>query len=86
MPVDAAVAAADRVWRMSFPFRARRRLAGYELVATDAPWRVGAGRRLEGPIGALLLLMTGRSAAMAELSGPGAAHLTAARAHSIGLG
>jgi uncharacterized protein (TIGR03083 family) len=85
MPVDAAVVAADRVWRMSFPFRARRRLAGYELVATDAAWRVGAGRRIEGPIAALLLLLTGRSAAAAELSGTTAAHFMQGD-HSIGLG
>jgi uncharacterized protein (TIGR03083 family) len=86
MPVEAAVVAADRVWRMSFPFRARRRLAGYELVATDASWRVGSGPRLEGPMSALLLLLTGRTAASAELSGPGAGDLNSADTHSIGLG
>jgi uncharacterized protein (TIGR03083 family) len=73
MPVDAAVASADRIWNTSFPFRAQRRLRGFELVATDAPWRAGAGVRVEGPISALLLLVSGRPAALAELSGPGAA-------------
>src|SRR5690349_11542726 len=34
MPLEAATVAADRVWSMSFPFRARRRLAGLQLVAT----------------------------------------------------
>lgn len=71
MPTDAAMTAADRVWSMAFPFRARRRLAGRELVATDVPWRAGSGARIEGPIAALLLLMTGRPAALADLSGPG---------------
>lgn len=71
MPTDAAVAAADHIWATSFPFRARRRLRGLELVATDAPWRVGAGDRVEGPIAALLLLVSGRDAGAAELTGPG---------------
>ena len=78
MPTDAAVAAADRIWRRSFPFRAQRRLRGFELVATDAPWRAGAGVRVEGPISALLLLVSGRPAALADLAGPGAAELTTA--------
>jgi uncharacterized protein (TIGR03083 family) len=77
VPVEPAMAAADRVWAMSFPFRARRRLAGRELVATDAPWRAGSGDRVEGPMGSLLLLLTGRAAALTDLSGPGTAGLAA---------
>jgi uncharacterized protein (TIGR03083 family) len=76
MPADAAVAAAEHIWRRSFPFRAQRRLRGFELVATDAPWRAGVGVRVEGPISALLLLVSGRPAALADLDGPGAAELT----------
>lgn len=76
MPADAAVAAADCIWERSFPFRAQRRLRGVELVATDAPWRAGAGDRVEGPISALLLLVSGRTAALGELTGPGAATLS----------
>lgn len=75
MPVDAAVAAADHIWNSPFPFWARRRLRGVELVATDAPWRAGAGDRVEGPMSALLLLVSGRPAALADLTGPGAATL-----------
>lgn len=75
MPADAAAAAATEIWDRSFPFRARRRLAGFELVATDVSWRVGSGDRVEGPIAALLLLVSGRPAALADLSGPGAAAL-----------
>lgn len=77
MPVEPAVVAAERVWSMGRPFRARHRLAGHELVATDASWRVGCGRRVEGPIAALLLLVTGRPAALTDLAGPGAADLAA---------
>lgn len=71
MPVDAAAAAADCIWGRSFPFRAQRRLRGVELVATDADWRAGSGVRVEGPISALLLLVSGRPAALADLTGPG---------------
>lgn len=73
MPTAPAAAAADRIWARNFPFHARRRLHGFELVATDSPWRVGAGLRVEGPISSLLLLVSGRPAALADLSGPGAA-------------
>jgi hypothetical protein len=56
-------------------FHARKKLAGYRLVADDAPWAAGQGHQISGPIGALLLLLTGRRAAQPQLSGPGAAGL-----------
>jgi uncharacterized protein (TIGR03083 family) len=61
IPVDAAVVAADLVWRRTFPFHARARVPGRELVATDVEWRRGAGEPLQAPIGELLLLLTGRT-------------------------
>lgn len=78
MPADAAVAAADHIWARSFPFRARSRLRGFELSATDARWRVGTGERVAGPISALLLLVSGRPAGLSELSGPGLPRLATA--------
>jgi uncharacterized protein (TIGR03083 family) len=83
MPPVAAAAAATRVWTYRWPlstvWRAPARLAGLELVATDTDWSAGAGTRVEGPIQALLLLLTGRTgAAMAGLAGPGARQLAAA--------
>ena len=75
MPPDLAVLAADRVWSSPRMFHARKKLAGYRLVADDAPWAAGQGHQICGPIGALLLLLTGRSAALPQLSGPGAADL-----------
>ena len=72
MPVPAAVAGFERVWRMGWPFHARRRLRGFRLVATDGPVDVGAGTPIEGRVQDLLLLVTGRTAAAAErLHGPG---------------
>jgi uncharacterized protein (TIGR03083 family) len=62
MPAEAAATAAQRVWTTGFPFHAAKRLRGYELVATDHPWRAGEGRVVEAPIADLLLLVTGRDA------------------------
>jgi len=75
MPPDLTVLAADRVWSSPRMFHARKKLAGYRLVAEDTPWAAGRGQKVSGPIGALLLLLTGRAAALPQLSGPGAADL-----------
>lgn len=47
-------------------------MAWLRLQATDTDWAVGEGAQVEGPIAALLLLLTGRRVALAQLSGPGA--------------
>ena len=77
MPVDAARAGADRIWTMGWPFWARRRLRGVRLQATDVQWSVGDGPEVRGPIAALLLLLTGRPAALPRLTGDGVPTLTA---------
>lgn len=78
MPLDAAHAGLDRVWRMGWPFWARRRLRGLQLRATDVSWSAGNGEQVDGPAWALLLLLTGRTAAaLPALSGPGTARLAA---------
>ncbi|NEM07941.1 maleylpyruvate isomerase family mycothiol-dependent enzyme [Geodermatophilus normandii] len=78
VPPAAAAASATRVWQLSFPFRARRRLAGLELRATDSDLVLGDGAPVEGTSGDLLLLLTGRTAAVGRLSGEGAQRLAAA--------
>lgn len=71
MPVDAARAAATRLWEMGWPFHARRRLAGHRLTATDTDWSVGTGRtQVSGPIEALVLHLSGRPAAQERLTSP----------------
>jgi hypothetical protein len=78
-PRDAAVAAATRAWTMGWPFWARRRLRHLRLIATDADWSAGHGDDIRGRIDALVLLMTGRTAAaIPHLAGPGLHHLTEA--------
>lgn len=76
VPAEAAAAGFERVWSMGWPFHARKRLRGLRLVATDAPVDVGEGSVVEGRVGDLLLLATGRTeAAVRRLTGPGLARL-----------
>lgn len=84
MPIDAAAAAATRVWTLPWPletaFRARSRLRGISLLASDIDWSVGDGAPIHGPIQALLMLLTGRTAALGQLSGAGLSQLALASA------
>ena len=78
VPADAAAEGATRVYEMGWPFWAKRRLRGLHLVATDADWSTGEGEKVEGPIRAMLLLVTGRTAtAVPMLTGDGVPRLTA---------
>ena len=56
---------------------AGRRIRGLRLRATDVEWTHGAGPEVTGPGEALLLAMTGRPAALADLAGPGVTTLAA---------
>ncbi|OHV30264.1 hypothetical protein BBK14_16755 [Parafrankia soli] len=76
IPLDAAAVAADRVWSVVFPtfgypFFPRKRLRGLRLTASDADWAAGEGAPVDGPMDAILLLLTGRVAALSRLSGDG---------------
>lgn len=61
MPMDAAVAVAERLWGMRFPFHPARQYPGVEFRATDAAFRVGHGQRLSGPIQDIVLVLAGRA-------------------------
>ncbi|MCW0213964.1 MAG: maleylpyruvate isomerase family mycothiol-dependent enzyme [Pseudonocardia sp.] len=79
MPPDGVRAALDRVWRMGWPFWARRRFRATRVLATDIDWTANDGAsdtEIRGPADALLLLLTGRTAAAGpRLTGTGAARL-----------
>ncbi len=62
---------------MGWPFWARRRLRGLRLTAVDTTWTVGDGADVRGPIAAMLLLLTGRPAALPQLTGDGLPTVTA---------
>lgn len=78
VPAPDSVWGLHRVWAMGWPFHARRRLAGVTLRATDADWTVGDGPEIAGPALALLLALTGRTAAARDsLQGAGLARMQA---------
>ena len=80
-PAPCALAATRR-WDMRHSWMAsvnrRLPLDDHRLRATDTEWERGRGSEVAGPIGAILLLLTGRPAALARLSGEGADVLRAA--------
>lgn len=71
VPAEAGRRALDRVWAMGWPFHARRRFAGVTLRADDCDWSAGDGPEVDGSAARLLLLTTGRRAALDDLRGPG---------------
>ena len=79
MPTSACVTAASRV-RSQLGTRTGRVFTDvgaqrFRFTATDATWCEGDGPKMRGPIGAILLLLTGRLAALPQLTGPGADEL-----------
>jgi uncharacterized protein (TIGR03083 family) len=70
MPVDAAVIAGRRLWKMNFPFYAGKRFAGVQLVADDADFSVGSGQRVTGTMSDVVLALAGRKVGLDGLSGP----------------
>jgi uncharacterized protein (TIGR03083 family) len=76
VPVEYSRQGLQRVWEMGWPFKARKRLAGFTLRATDTDWTVGGGPEINGTALSLLLLLTGRtSTAVNFLSGSGVVRL-----------
>ncbi|MGB5951249.1 MAG: maleylpyruvate isomerase family mycothiol-dependent enzyme [Ornithinimicrobium sp.] len=54
---------------------ARELLTTVHVRATDGSVRLGSGAEVSGPLVSLLLVLTGRSAAVDDLDGPGVAYL-----------
>ena len=67
----AGAAAAENLWRLRWPWSTQRRFRGLSFKATDTDWSAGAGRLVQGPIRNLLLVLAGRPAGLAELTGDG---------------
>ena len=68
MPIEPAREAAAFVWTRGFPYDARRGNPGIRFEATDVDFVVGDGETVRGPIGAILLALTGRRAGSDRLS------------------
>jgi uncharacterized protein (TIGR03083 family) len=75
-PTDAVVRVADFYKSSNLIVGAKKRIAGLTLNATDAEWSAGDGPEVSGPILALVLAMTGRQAALADLTGNGVTTLS----------
>lgn len=79
IPAAAAAWSAQRVW--SYGGRGLARVFAdtpvrdLRLVATDTDFTVGTGPEIRGPVAALLLLLTGRTAWLDRLEGPGVGQL-----------
>jgi uncharacterized protein (TIGR03083 family) len=71
VPPEAGRRALDRIWRMGWPFYARRHLDGLTVRADDCGWSAGRGLEITGTAAQLLLAMTARNGAVDDLRGPG---------------
>lgn len=77
MDLDRVVPALDYVWGSRF-YGTQKRFAGVRLQATDVDWSAGDGEReVRGPAGDLLLLATGRAAALPAVTGEGVGEVAA---------
>jgi uncharacterized protein (TIGR03083 family) len=70
-PVEHLIAVADFYKTSNILIGTKNRIDGVSLRATDASWKHGAGPEVVGPMIALLMAMTGRKAALADLTGDG---------------
>ncbi|MFK0249820.1 maleylpyruvate isomerase family mycothiol-dependent enzyme [Amycolatopsis azurea] len=77
MPEKPAIAALEHLLVSPF-WGAKKRCRDLRLIASDAEWSGGAGsEEVRGPLVDLLLAVSGRSAGLPALTGPGAALLGA---------
>ena len=76
-PAEHLVTLADLYKKTGPPLRARKRIAGLKLQATDADWSTGDGPEVKGPCMSLIMAMVGRTGALADCDGPGVETLRA---------
>jgi uncharacterized protein (TIGR03083 family) len=70
-PPEAVTRAAGFFRRSNLLIGSKRRIAGLTLRANDLEWAAGSGPEVTGPALSLLMAMTGRAAAVDDLSGEG---------------
>jgi uncharacterized protein (TIGR03083 family) len=71
-PAEALTRVADFYRKSNLIVGGKRRVAGLSLRATDIDWSAGSGPEVSGPALSLIMAITGRSAALDDLSGDGA--------------
>jgi uncharacterized protein (TIGR03083 family) len=74
-PPETVTRSADFFRRSNLLIGSKRRIAGLRLRADDLEWAAGDGSEVTGPALSLLMAMTGRAAALDDLSGAGVATL-----------
>jgi uncharacterized protein (TIGR03083 family) len=70
-PAEHLVALADFYKNSNALIGSKTRVDGVTLRATDTDWKHGTGPEVSGPMIALVMAMTGRKPALADLSGEG---------------
>lgn len=70
-PAEHLAALAPMYVKTRAPLNGKKRTAGLKLRATDLDWTHGDGPEVSGPAISLILAMTGRKGALADLSGDG---------------
>jgi uncharacterized protein (TIGR03083 family) len=70
-PAEHLIAVADLYKNNFILVNSRKRIAGLSLHATDTDWSTGSGPEVRGPTIALILAMTGRTAAYDDVTGEG---------------
>jgi uncharacterized protein (TIGR03083 family) len=70
-PLDAVTRVADFYSKSNLLIGSKKRASGLTMRATDIEWSSGSGPEVSGPAVAIVLAMTGRAPALAELQGEG---------------
>jgi uncharacterized protein (TIGR03083 family) len=76
-PAEHLVTLADLYKKTGAPLRAKKRLVGLKLTATDVDWSTGEGAEVSGPAMSLILGMVGRTGALDDCTGAGVETLRA---------
>jgi uncharacterized protein (TIGR03083 family) len=70
-PAEHLTTLAEAYKKTGAPLRAKKRLVGLKLEATDVDWSTGDGPEVRGPCMSLILGMVGRTGALDDCEGPG---------------
>jgi uncharacterized protein (TIGR03083 family) len=70
-PAEHLTTLAEVYKKTGAPLRAKKRLEGLRLEATDVSWSTGEGPEVRGPCMSLIMAMVGRQGALADCTGDG---------------
>jgi uncharacterized protein (TIGR03083 family) len=68
---EALILMANSVIRSNLVLGGKRRATGLKLTAIDQDWTRGEGPEVKGPLASIIIVLTGRGAGLADLSGDG---------------